>query len=258
MANWKETTEESKNRWQANADYWDETMGVNSNQFHREIVRPSTEELLAVKIGERVLDIACGNGNFSKRLVELGAKVTAYYSAKMIENAKKRCAHCIDEIDFRVLDATDYSQLMGLMDCGPFDKAVANMALMDIADIDPLFRAVNALLIPGGRFVFSCSHPCFQTPGVRKIVETEEGKQGFTTRNGLQLFQYMTPKSYEGIALVNQPTPHIYYHRSLSLLLGTAFAAGFSIDGFAEPGFTEGKMVTWSEFPPIIIVALRK
>lgn len=31
MSNWIETSEESKNRWETNADFWDERMGNDSN-----------------------------------------------------------------------------------------------------------------------------------------------------------------------------------------------------------------------------------
>lgn len=69
-------------------------MGEYSNRFHREIIRPSTEMLLNVNDGEEILDIACGNGNFSKRMADLGAKVTAFdYSANLIEKAKKDVLH---------------------------------------------------------------------------------------------------------------------------------------------------------------------
>ena len=85
----KNTNKESLQVWETNADYWDNKMGDNSNYFHRNLVRPNTEKLLNVKEGDFVLDIACGNGNFSQRLAQYGAKVVAFdYSTKLIEHAK--------------------------------------------------------------------------------------------------------------------------------------------------------------------------
>lgn len=43
MSNWVATTDESRIRWENNANFWDRKMGEHSNRFHREIVRPSTE-----------------------------------------------------------------------------------------------------------------------------------------------------------------------------------------------------------------------
>jgi 2-polyprenyl-3-methyl-5-hydroxy-6-metoxy-1,4-benzoquinol methylase len=251
------TTDESKKRWEANADFWDERMGEHSNMFHREIVRPSTEVLLEVNEGEEILDIACGNGNFSKRLVELGAKVTAFdYSDNLIEKAKKRCSPYLDSIKFKVIDATNYNQLIELgEEC--FDKAVANMALMDIADIEPLLHAVYKLLKTNGIFVFSIMHPCFQSPKMRKVIETEDLGEKVQTRNAIQVFHYITPQCYEGNGIVGQPVPQLYYHRSLSELLEQSFKAGFVVTGVKEPVFSTYK-TEWSEIPSAIIIRLLK
>jgi 2-polyprenyl-3-methyl-5-hydroxy-6-metoxy-1,4-benzoquinol methylase len=78
MSNFSNTTEESKYRWNTNADFWDNKMGDPSNFFHCNIVRPDTGKFLNVISGDLVLDIACGNGNFSKRLVENGDRVVAF------------------------------------------------------------------------------------------------------------------------------------------------------------------------------------
>lgn len=262
MSNWIETSEESKNRWETNADFWDERMGNDSNQFHREIVRPDTERMLSIEHGERVLDIACGNGNFSKRLVELGADVTAFdYSRKMIDNAKKRCSHCIDKIDFHIIDATSYDDVMKLKNNVPFDKAVSNMAIMDISDITPLFNSVSELLKPGGVFVFSTIHPCFQSPSMRKITETEDVSNTVRTRHGIQIFEYITPCVFEGIGIVNQPVPQLYYHRPLNQLFNMCFDAGFTINGVSEPVFNvenNANKFDWYNIPPVIIIRLLK
>jgi 2-polyprenyl-3-methyl-5-hydroxy-6-metoxy-1,4-benzoquinol methylase len=77
VGDWKELSEESRSRWEAVAAFWDEYMGEHDNRFHREIVRPKTEELLAVEAGQTILDIGCGNVNFSRRLADLGAARSA-------------------------------------------------------------------------------------------------------------------------------------------------------------------------------------
>ncbi|OPA78617.1 SAM-dependent methyltransferase [Paenibacillus selenitireducens] len=231
VSDFQETTEESKQRWETNADFWDEYMGEHSNDFHRHIVRPDTERLLDVKCNDLVLDIACGNGNFSKRLVEHGASVVAFdYSEQMIKHARTRCAAQLDHISFHVADATDKEQLLALRQDRPFDKAVANMAVMDISHIGPLLHAVYQMLTQDGIFVFSTVHPCFVKP---------DGK-------------YMTSSVYEDIAITKQPVKHLYYHRSLSDLFQACFEAGFVLDGLHEPVLND------REIPPIIMIRLRR
>lgn len=41
-------TEESKKIWEENAQFWDNAMGDESNEFHREVVRPKVTELLSL------------------------------------------------------------------------------------------------------------------------------------------------------------------------------------------------------------------
>ncbi len=217
--------------WETNAMFWDSYMGDASNFFHREIVRPDVEKLLEVNASDFVLDIACGNGNFSQRMAKQGAKVIAFdYSSKMIELAIKRRKDVLDRVDFYVCDATQYDDLLKLKGDRPFTKAVANMAIMDIAEITPLFRAVYELLEKNGIFVFATHHPCF------------------TYENG----DYFESCINKGVAIPGQPVLHNYYHRSISEILQAAFQAGFVLDGFCEVPF-EGERT-----PIIMTIRLRR
>ena len=71
-------TEESKKIWEKNAQFWDNAMGDKSNEFHREVVRPKVTELLSPNPADYILDIACGNGNYSSYLAQRGASVVAF------------------------------------------------------------------------------------------------------------------------------------------------------------------------------------
>jgi ubiquinone/menaquinone biosynthesis C-methylase UbiE len=227
----KKTNEDGRMVWETNADFWDNYMGDESNAFHRDLVRPNTEMLLDPQSGDFVLDIACGNGNFSHRLVELGARVVAFdYSAKMIQNAKSRWKNSLRNIEFIVCDATDESQLMGLQREKPYDKAVSNMAIMDISSIHSLFKATYRLLSAEGLFVFTTHHPCFTHP---------EGR-------------YLSSCVHQGEAITGQPVKQYYYHRPLQDILRIAFESGFVMDAFYEVPDT------CAEFPIVITVRLRK
>ncbi len=217
--------------WEENAAFWDEKMGNESNYFHRNIVRPNVEKLLNIKENDLILDVACGNGNFSERMAEQGAYVVAFdYSATMIKLAAKRRQGVLGKVEFHVCDAANYDKMLELKKDRPFNKAVANMAIMDICEITPLFRAVYDMLEQNGIFVFATHHPCF------------------TYENG----DYFTSCINKGVAIEGQPSLQNYYHRSLSDILNTAFDAGFVLDGFYEAPF-EGEKT-----PIIMTVRLRK
>ena len=57
---------------EAIADDWDARVGNDGNDFHRELIRPATLRMLNPQSGERILDVACGNGLFTKYLTERG------------------------------------------------------------------------------------------------------------------------------------------------------------------------------------------
>ncbi|SEL79024.1 class I SAM-dependent methyltransferase [Paenibacillus sp. OK003] len=262
MSEWKELTNESQTRWDGIAEFWDNYMGEQSNRFHREIVRPKTEELLTVNEGQIILDIACGNGNFSRRLADLGAEVVAFdYSAKMIERAELRSKDYLNRIKYQVVDATNYDSLIEL-GTERYDGAVANMALMDIADITSLTRALQQLLKKNGVFVFSIPHPCFQAPNTRKIHETEEINGEIVTRNSVQISKYLSPEPIETIGIRGQPVSHILFHRPLSYYVKLFLSANFVLDGWEEPNFQKdedsNKRFDWYELPPAVIFRFKK
>lgn len=261
MNEWKELIQDSKTRWEQNAEHWDDYMGDESNRFHRELIRPYTEKLLNVQHGQYILDIACGNGNFSRRLVDLGANVVALdYSAKMVERAKIRSMNHLERIDYRVVDATNYDELIEL-GIEKFDSAVANMALMDIADILPLIKSLRRLLKSKGSFVFSITHPCFQPPGVRKINETEDVNGELINRNSIQISKYLTPEPYKAIGIKGQSIPHYMFHRPLSYYTSLFFESSFVLDGVEEPSFhkeNDYQKFDWYEIPPVMIFRFRK
>jgi 2-polyprenyl-3-methyl-5-hydroxy-6-metoxy-1,4-benzoquinol methylase len=123
--------------------------------MQRTLIAPITERLLDLKRGERVLEIACGNGAFARRMAALGARVVACDFAEMfVERAQARTVENADRIEYRVVDATDEAALLAL-GAQSFDAAVCTMGLMDMPEIDPLLRALSQLLKPRARVVFA-------------------------------------------------------------------------------------------------------
>jgi SAM-dependent methyltransferase len=250
--------------WDTNAGFWDEYFG-EGNAFQRLLVGPTTERLLGLQPGELVLDAACGNGAFARRMAQLGARVVAFdFSQVFLERARARLAELGDQIEYHYADATDESQIMVVAQGRRFDAAVSNMALMDMPAIEPLFAAVSRLLKPGGRLVFSLTHPCFNSTSIRKVVEEEDREGEIVTTYGVRMSRYITPVAALGTGIIGQPVPHYYFDRPLSAILGACFAAGLVMDALEEPTFPPGspgnRPLSWEnlrEFPPVLIVRAR-
>ena len=248
--------------WDRNAEWWDDRIG-DGNAYQIELIEPAQERLVKIEPGTTILDVACGAGRFTRRTAELGAHVVAFdFSERFIERAKQRTPADVTNIEYHVADATDEQQLLAFGK-GRFDGAVATMALMDIADIVPLFRVLAQLLKPGGWFVFSVLHPCFQGAGRRLFTELAAHNEGrITFRSGVTITQYMTPRAHLGESIMGQPEPHYYFTRPLSVLLASGFESGFVLDALVEPAFEpgrgDGRSVDSKNMPEIpVILAVR-
>lgn len=258
--------DEVRDIWEANAGFWDSRMG-EGNAFHVQLNAPAVERLLGLAPGERVLEFACGNGQFSRRMAELGATVVATDVAPgMIEAARRRTAErpeLAGSIGFELLDATDEAALTKLDGAG-FDAAVCIMGIMDMPEIGPLLRGTHRALRPGGRFVFALSHPCFNHTGIRLAMEEEFRDGEFVTQRAVKVVTYKNNKPTQGVAMEGQPRLQWYFDRTLADLFNAAFAAGFVLDGLEEPAFPGGETTerlfgwqSYAEIPPVLAARLR-
>ena len=258
--------EMARHAWEANAAYWDAYMGVEGNDFVNKLVWPATARLLDLQPDERVIDVACGNGLYALRMADLGAKVVGFdFSVELIAQATRRSADYGSRIAYHVVNATNLNALLAMGE-HQFDAAVCNMALFDMADIGPLAVGLSRLLRPGGRFVFSVMHPCFNGSHSKFLIEAGDDGTDFVSRYYLKLSSYLTPFTERGIALRGQPEPQLYFHRPLHELLSPFLRSGFVLDALEEAAFPSDhqreKVASWSgnysEFPPVLIGRLQR
>ena len=154
--------------------------------------------------------------------------------------------------------------MLALGECR-FDAVACSMTLMDIPTIDPLFRAAARLLRKGGRFVFVTQHPAFNSNNPIFAHEKEDRAGVVRDHYAVKLRAYLDLPPVLGSGAPGEPSPHYYYHRPLSELLGAAFAAGFALDGLLEPAFTEADSaasagLSWlklTQIPPVLSGRLR-
>jgi 2-polyprenyl-3-methyl-5-hydroxy-6-metoxy-1,4-benzoquinol methylase len=133
--------------WDTNAAFWDDFVGADGNDFHRVLVAPAQMQLLALRPGERVVELACGNGQFSREMARAGVEVVACdFSTAFVDRARAHAEQAGLNIDYRLADVTDADQLLALGAVASFDAAVCTMAFHDIARLGPLAVSVRALV----------------------------------------------------------------------------------------------------------------
>src|SRR5580698_543657 len=126
------------------AQTWDPATYARNARFVSDLGSPVVE-LLAPKPGERILDLACGDGVLTKKLSDLGCEVVAVDSSTPQVEAARRLglnAHVMkaEELPYRE----------------EFDAIFSNAALHWIKQADAVIAGVYRSLRPGGRFVAEC------------------------------------------------------------------------------------------------------
>jgi 2-polyprenyl-3-methyl-5-hydroxy-6-metoxy-1,4-benzoquinol methylase len=245
--------------WDQNADFWDEHMG-EGNAFHKLLIEPVQLDFLQIQGGEVILDAACGNGQFARAMADRGAAVIAVDgSPRMIEHAKARSIGREKSPEFAICDCTDKLRLLELGE-RRFDHVVCTMALMDMAEIEPLLSAAAKLLKPAGHFTCSLLHPSFNSGLIKYGVERHDIGGELVEEYFVRMSRYSTPMTTKGLAMVGQPAPQYYFHRPLAELFQHFFDAGFVLDRLAEPTFGQRANrqeifdMVYQEIPPALVM----
>lgn len=102
-------------------------------------------QLLEPKSGERILDLGCGTGSLTNKIMQLGSEVIGIdTSQNMVDEAKNNFPH----IEFVCANGQDF-------DLGnSFDAVFSNAALHWMLEPQKVIHCINKALKPGGRFVF--------------------------------------------------------------------------------------------------------
>ena len=171
-----------------------------------------------------VCDLGCGEGHLARLLATQGAHVTGVdISAKLLDQGRAQAT--LEQIIFIQDDAQT------LASCGDqtFDLVVSNLALMDIPDLQATYAVVYRVLRPKGRFVFSITHPCFQSPHMSVEPSTDN------SRVACRVTHYAEEgfwRSTNQAGVRGQVGAH---HRTLATYLNSLINVGFTLEQIEEP-----------------------
>ncbi len=120
----------------------------------------------------KVLEIGCGTGRHTVRLVQQGNDVTAIdLSAGMLKIAREKLS-AYDRVRFIEADF-----MANNLDLIGFDVGLTALVLEHIADLDLFFKAIAMALRPGGTFYMSEIHPDRIAAGTQaNFIDPENGQ----------------------------------------------------------------------------------
>jgi trans-aconitate methyltransferase len=188
----------------SNPQSWDPQSYARNARFVSDLGMPVVE-LLAPRPGERILDLGCGDGALTAKLVAMGCEVVGVdSSAPQIAGAR------VLGLDAHVMDGH------ALTFASEFDAVFSNAALHWMRRADDVIAGVHRALRPHGRFVAEMGgHRCVET--IRVALVEALNRRGLDGEGAVPWY-FPTPEEYSArlikggftvryIALIPRPTP---------------------------------------------------
>jgi SAM-dependent methyltransferase len=210
----------------------------------RHLINPFIFALLGDIDHKRILDAGCGQGYLSRLMADRGAEVVGVEpAASLFDYAREREEKLRQGIRYVQAD------LAALPDLGAFDAVIASMVLCAIPNWRPAMKACVEALLPGGLFVLTLNHPCFE------LLATSWAKHGF-----MKVERYL--HEYENVG------PHgTDFNRPLSTYLNELSALGCSLLEVVEPALSDDALreseagpgaEAYVDVPNFVVIASRR
>ncbi len=211
--------------WGGVADWYSSYLETTEDSYQKQVILPNLLRVLGLKPGMKLIDIACGQGFFSREFAAAGADVIASDIAQsLITEAKKLSSKTIR---YYVAPADN----LNFTKDGLFDAATIVLAIQNIKNIDGAFKEAKRVLKPGGKLAMVLMHPAFRVPQNSSWGFDEETKQQYRRVDAYlsaQKVELLVHPGRKGSATT------ISYHRSLQDFSKALFKAGFSITRLEE------------------------
>lgn len=147
--------------WGKVAEWYDKHLEKGNDTYHEKVVHPNLLRLLGDVKGYQVLDLACGQGDFSRTLADRGANVIGVDLGKeLIEIAEKKNKDYKFKVHYFHAGADDLYMIKD----GTKDIVVCVLAIQNIEKLQETFKEVSRVLKKSGRFLMVLNHPAFRNP----------------------------------------------------------------------------------------------
>lgn len=199
-------------------------------------LREADARLLGTVRGARVLELGCGAAAGARWLATEGAGVIAVdLSAGMLRHARLTADRSGVHVPLVQADALALPFADGAFDtvCTAFG------AVPFVADSAAVMREVARVVRPGGRWVFSITHP------MRWIFLDEPGEEGLKA-----IHSYFDRRPYVEQDHAGVPS-YVEQHRTLGDRIRELVAAGFVLQDLVEPEWPAAHIQVWGQWSPL-------
>ncbi len=166
--------------WGNVASWYDELLSEDDT-YQSKVILPNLTRILDIQKGDKILDLACGQGFFSRAFASAGADVTGVdISKELIAKAQERNTKKTDtgplnksKGNVETPALSDHTKLhyevspshdLSMIESGTVNKIVIVLALQNIEKIKETLDECRRVLVKGGEFCIVLNHPAFRIP----------------------------------------------------------------------------------------------
>lgn len=246
--------------WDGNAPQWADDVRAGLDLYRELYTLPAFLDFLPPIRGLDVIDLGCGEGSNTRSFAQLGAHVTGVdLSPAMIELARRREAE--DPLGI-LYEVGSFGDLASFPDQG-YDGALSTMALMDGPDLRAAFAAAYRVLKPSGLLCFTMLHPCFITPALKWLYDTDRACSGLRIGRYFDQAPFVERWRFKGRSGEHSVPPFEVprFPRTLSDYVNALSDAGFRIAKLAEPrpdpawAARHAWLDRWRRHAPLVLMA---
>jgi 2-polyprenyl-3-methyl-5-hydroxy-6-metoxy-1,4-benzoquinol methylase len=213
----------TRERWEANADYWVKIIRERRDRYRTELTDQAVLDAIGPCADLRILDAGCGEGYLSRELASRGARVHGVdLTQGLIDAALAHPPASQGSVEFTRASV----ESLPVQD-DEFDLVVCNHLFSHLQDPSEAIGEFARVLKRGGRLVALTLHPCFYI---------ENAEQGAMTSVPAEV--YFRPRGIDQHFLVDgleSPSEITSWLRPLEYYSGTLRDAGFVISDLREP-----------------------
>lgn len=195
----------------------------DDNTYQTRVILPNLKRLLDLKKGEKILDLACGNGFFSAEFTKTAKVIGVDIARNLIEQARKN----VPSANFFVSSA----EKMEFLEDKSVTKIVIVLAIQNMENPHLVFKECSRILKPGGSLHIVLNHPTFRVLKKSSWGWDDTAKVQYRRIDGYLSESKEKIQMYPGDA----PSVHTYsFHRPLQYFFKTLGNQNFYVNRLEE------------------------
>ena len=219
--------------WGSVASWYDDHLEKSGDTYHEKVIYPNLLRILGDIKGKKILDLACGQGQFSRLMRDQGAHVTGIDIGKeLITIAESHNVSVKEAGTHKAIYVQGSADDLHMLKNETFDYVVCILALQNIENLKKTIEEAKRVLTPSGSFVVVLNHPSFRNP--------KQSYWGYDEHVGVQfrrVDQYMS-ESHHTIDMTpgrtNDKKFTVSFHRPLQVYVKALSKVGFALTRLEE------------------------